>query len=329
MITGGWRLALGAAILSACAVVPATAHADAECTWSETVLPQPQGLTVTDVSSSDPAARWLVGTSEWSGPRTAVVWHDGAVSRTLPFADTSTATDVNDDGIVTTRSWTSGKAFKHFPDGRSEELPALPGASVTYPEKINSAGDVVGRSGGKYVASIVVWRAHRPDIVETLPLSGNALIWNVAGIDDDGHVVAYGYTDGDGIEAYVWDRDHTRVQLQPLPGHRSAWPHTIRNGRVIGQSAVDSGSDGTLVEWDLTGRIVRTFGVTGNALSVNSAGHVLGYFGTGTGVWRAADDFRTLPDGTRPSVLSEDGEVSGMRYDSEQQRSVPIHLRCA
>jgi hypothetical protein len=75
----------------------------------------------------------------------------------------------------------------------------------------------------------------------------------------------------------------------------------------------------------MAGNVVRTFDGYGCASSVNAAGHVLGTFGKGTGVWRTADDFQAVT--INGSVLTDSGEVCGTRYD-EANKTHAVRLWC-
>ncbi|MFJ5988545.1 hypothetical protein [Lentzea sp. NPDC092896] len=304
MVAGGWRLTMGVAVLvTGGLIAPAAVQAEEGCRWVMTNLPVPAGQYSLGPLGGD--GDWLTSTS---GLGTVVVWHQ-EVPRTVTFPADRAAFDINRNGVLLS----AGE------DGlwRGEEkLEELPGRSSTV-HSINTAGDVVGTSGG----ALVMWPAGSatPHVLEGTD-DGE---WWLGGIDDAGNVFG-GFRREAPQRYYVWNREGARTELPPLQGHYQAFATSIRDGRVYGASAVKGDYLGTSVEWNLRGEIVRT--MPGRAvLASNDAGDQLSYWESGIGVRRANGRFDPLPNGVAfPSVLSESGDVFGGRYWEG-----PVKLRCA
>lgn len=308
MITGGWRLVLGAAFLSASLVAPATAHADtAYCSSPvETELPVPQDVLLRGVTGA--AGSWAVGNGFTSTAGSVVlVWHNDVLVARHDFADNRThASAVNASGVVV--GWTARAAFR-WQDGKFTTLDLWPGTAGAGATDVNARGDVLGISDN----TDVVWPAGSSAPVQVPGTEDGT--WYASDIDDDGSVVASQYIRG----IFVGYRLSATERVR-LAGATSS-PRGIRGGHVVGIA------DGKVVRWNRDGALVGTYGEAKEITDVTSSGLVLGktsaelavWSGFGRPDWRAGD--RKL------TAITEEGHLYGTDSDSYGARA--IKLACA
>ncbi|MGI5505571.1 hypothetical protein [Lentzea sp. CA-135723] len=301
MVSGGWRLAAGVAVLMSSALVaPVAAQADTGCEWIRTDVTFPAGVRPGGLLIGE--GDWMTSTN-WSA--TAVVWHQ-EVPATVVFPEVRGVYDITGDGVLLSSGesglWRGG-----------EKLEPLPGGPRPAARAMNAGGDVVGRSGD----ALVVWPAGStsPRVLEG---TDDGRKWWATGIDDAGNVI--GQVDGEQDSGYVWGPQGGRTELQPLEGHDEASPSLVHDGRVYGTSVL-SGSQ-VAVEWDLNGEIVRTLPGGGAAVAANDAGDLL--MRGESLVLRGNGRVDPLPSDVFPDVLTESGDVFGGRYFDG-----PVKLRCS
>lgn len=314
VIPGGWRLTFGAAIVAACVVAPVTAHAEAACAWALTDLPVPAGTSIDDVSGGDPSGRWVVGTGRVGGKDAAVVWRDGVARQLRLQEGDSIANDVNAHGVALEYSYDRKASYRHFPDGRVEQLPALAGTTGTFAVGINAAGEVLGRSG----EAVVVWPASgEPRVV------AGADSWFPVLFGEDGTVVAKRVDRGS-----VWNSAGDRVELTPMAGHRTVDPVAFSNGRIVGYSSAGFDSPRTVVEWDVKGNIARTFTDLSDVADINASGDVLAASADRSRqvVRRTQGIPQALPGSIWGKVLADSGDVYGTRW--KDSGYAPFRLTC-
>lgn len=293
--------AVAVVVLSACVAVPATAHAQA-CQWKRTNLPT-GGMTSVGITGGSRTG-WVVGNGSSAAGDAAVVWFQDTVRVRLDFTESTTVRDANEDGVLA--GATSTTAFRWI-NGTYQYLPSMPGDTRTWAQNINAGGDIVGLSGGSVLDAVVVWLGGSPGLFYALPGTDNGQAWRVIDIDRERRVVAWQITPENNAAGFIWDSAGNRTALQPLPGHASAEPQAFHNGHIVGLSAPTHSPTGRqLVEWDLTGKIVRTF-PDGYALDVNAAGHILGWKGDLHALWRSETSYDLLPvEGWAPVLTNAD-----------------------
>ncbi|MGW5049534.1 hypothetical protein [Actinokineospora sp. NPDC004072] len=249
-------------------LVPRPAAA-AACAWRVAELPAPSGYSHA-TATGHAGAGLVVGTVWRTDHREGVVWRDG-VPRLLPNppgtgAGSNYPAAVNAAGVITGR-W-AGTDGSHtawrYRDGRYELLPGR-GTWVSVPTDINTAGDVVGFSrvfvGGAQV---------------------NTLVWPVGGgMVDLGAAYPVGVDDARRVALSTGQLVHPDGSALALAG---GTPSAYQDGRLVGYQG--SAAPYTIVEWDLTGRIVRRI-PDGVPSGVNAAGALVGVRGDGSvAVWR-------------------------------------------
>ncbi|WP_189214343.1 hypothetical protein [Actinokineospora fastidiosa] len=283
---------------------PRTAVA-AGCAWTVTELPAPAGYSHAS-TTAHAGAGLVVGTVWKTDHREGVVWRDG-VPRVLPTppgkgAGSNYPAAVNASGVIAGR-W-AGNDGSHtawrYADGVYQFLPGR-GSWVSVPTDINRAGDVAGFSrlffGGAQVNTLR-WPVDAPggyvDLGEASP----------RGIDDAGRVVL--------STGRVVNADGTSWQLQ------GGLPSAYEDGRIVGYQG--AASPYTIVEWDLTGRIVRRV-PDGIPTGMNAAGAIVGVHTAGTvAVWHNGGvEHVTSPAPARSHVLDitdDNAIVSDYRVSS-------------
>jgi hypothetical protein len=303
-------------------LVQGEAGAQAACTWTKTDLPLPAGDEVYGISDATADGVWAVSGS-WG--RKAFVWQGDQV-KVLTFREDTILFGVSGTGAVAGNTGT--QSFRLSADGVREVLQPVAGADRTWVTAMNSAGDVAGTSGG----SAVLWPTGSVTPRE-LPDAHNRKGWSVRDVDEEGRVIAErgvpagpGGPNGAGA---LWDRDGNQVMLEPLPGHASVHPVTVRGGRVVGRSGENSNVQGTVTEWGTDGKVVRSLpGLWGYPLGINTRGDVVAYDGTQIAVVRPSGETERVAHWGNHTRMSEDGSVVGMFADSDTDRSGPRRMTC-
>ncbi|MFC7617238.1 hypothetical protein ACFQV2_31260 [Actinokineospora soli] len=240
-------------------VVPQTAAA-ATCAWRVSELPAPAGYS--HATATGHAGTGLVVGTVWkTDHREGVVWRSG-VPQVLPQppgrgAGSNYPLAVNPNGVIAGR-W-QGSDGAHFAwryqNGAYQALPNR-GTWVSVPTDINRAGDVVGFSrlffGGAQVNALL-WPVATPgsyvDFGEAAP----------RGVDDSRRVVL--------STGRVVNADGTSWQLQ------GGLPSAYEDGRLVGYRG--TASPYTIVEWNLSGQVLRTI-PDGVPTGVNASGVIVG-----------------------------------------------------
>jgi len=300
VMTGGWRVLVGALLLSAAAVVPATAAADpvSACrSWEFVELPVPPAVRSGGVMSG--AGSFAVGNgSFWSmGGTTVLVWKDGQLVDQLSFFRNLTrAHDVNSSGVVILSAYTFPAATR-WQAGVYQSLQGLPGEYRVEALDVNERGDVLGRSDGKPV----VWPAG-----SAVPqrVAGTDASWEPVGIADDGSVLV---SSGSGAQ---WVRPSGVVPLGAVQ------VRAVRGSYAVGVA------DSRVVRWDVSGA-AEEFRFASDAVAVNSHGHVLSSSPGAAELWESPDRSYPVPGGSSLVSVTDEGDVySGIE-------SSPLLLDCA
>jgi probable HAF family extracellular repeat protein len=143
---------------------------------------------------------WIAGAT---GPSSGayhqpVVWHDGTATYLPlpPGATSGGAAAINNAGqvLVTYTGAGLGNRFLLWDGGAETLLPSLPsGDDSTFTDSLNTAGVVVGTSGGR----AVYWRDGQiEDLNDLISPDSGWLLTNATSIDDAGDIVGYGTLDG-------------------------------------------------------------------------------------------------------------------------------------
>ncbi|MFC3893361.1 hypothetical protein ACFOWZ_17950 [Lentzea rhizosphaerae] len=255
------------------------------------------------VPAGESSVGQLSGEGDWlasAGGESVVIWHR-EVAQTVEFPVSRSTPDINRHGVL----------ISHGEDGvwRGEEkLEELPGRASTV-HSINADGDVAGTSGG----ALAVWPAGSVS-PRLLDGTDDGQQWWLGGIDDEGNVLG-GYRLDVPQRHYVWNREGERTELEPLEGHYQTFATLIRDGRIYGTSAAQGDWQGTSVEWNLRGEVVRTM-EGGPVFAANDAGDEALHW-EGTAVRRANGrvDRLSYPFTLAfPSVLAENGDLYGGQY---------------
>ncbi len=301
-MTGGWRVLVGALLLSAGAVVPATASADevSACgSWEFVELPVPPAVQSGGVVSG--AGSFAVGNGSFRSMdgTTVLVWKDGQLADQLSFFRNGVvAHDVNSSGVVVLSAHTFPAASR-WQGGVFESLQGLPGEHRVEALDVNERGDVLGRSDGKPV----VWPAG-----SAVPqrVAGTDAGWTPVGVADDGSVLV---SSASGAQ---WVRPSGVVPLGDVQ------VRAVRGSYAVGIA------DSEVVRWDLSGAVSEPFGFAADAVAVNSRGHVLGKsLWGGTELWESPGRSVPVPGGAPVVSVTDEGDLYG------STGSGPLLLDCA
>lgn len=302
-------------------VVQTEAGAQAACTWAVVDLPVPEGAAVYGISDASADGVWAVSGS-WN--RKSVVWQGGE-AKLLKFREDTILLGVSGSGTVAGN--TNTQSFRLSAAGVREVLQPLEGvAGRTWATSMNSAGDVAGTSGG----AAVVWPAGSAT-PRLLPDVHGRSGWTVRDIDDEGRVVAHRIVGGGNEIGSIWDRDGGQVLLEPLPGHDSVRPVSVRAGRVIGSSGVDGNVQGTVVEWGPDGEVVRSLpSLYDYPLGINARGDVVASAAEGRiVVVRPGGETERVAGSGNDLRIGDDGSVIGMFVDGDTDPGGPRRATCA
>jgi hypothetical protein len=315
VFTGGWRVLVGALVLSAGVVVPATASADPVfCdTWSESELPVPEGVASSSVAGAAGAFTVGNGSFRWTSGTTVLIWKDGQLVDQLSFFKRGAhAVDVNSSGVVALTGSSAHPAASRWQAGEYTTLKGWQGEYDVRAIDVNERGDVLGESGGKPV----VWPAGSGE-AQLVP--GTDASWSAIALADDGVVLA-----GSPTGAY-WLGEPGPVQLT---GGTGVQVTAARGSYAVGRSGQE------IVRWDRQGQASGGFTGAVDVLGVNSHGQVLGTVDNGTltgatAVWPTADHHAVwVNSGARFGVLTDESDLFGTRV-SDPWNSYAVVLDCA
>ncbi|MFS8103034.1 hypothetical protein LFM09_38485 [Lentzea alba] len=298
-------------LAAAAAVVPATAHAEAACTWTTTELQVPAGVHVSSLSGDGAGT---LATSRWYD-KVQAVWQQD-VPRTVTFPQSRVVNGVDSAGAVI--SSTSSAAWRG-----DQSLEPLPGKTKVFASAMNAGGDVLGTSG----SSLAVWPAGSA-VPQLLTGTNNGWWWTARGLDNDGNAIANVIAPASKETGYVWDRQGVRAELQPVPGDWDVVPSVIHGGRIFGYSMPDNDfSNAHFVEWNLQGQIVRTH--ESEIWGANAAGDLLTVRQQAPedwrhGVLRTDGRFEAFAAEFYPWSFTESGDVYGTLNGDRV-----VKLRCA
>jgi hypothetical protein len=239
-------IALTVTVVAVPAAPAVAAPAVAACTWRVTALPAPAGYSYAVANGVAPVSGTVVGhavRADGSG-RDAVVWQNG-IPQVLPKppfegSGSNRADIVNDQGVIA-GVWSGANnpvAAWRYRNGVYQILPMPTTTMGIILTGINGAGDIVGQSVTLGTSSQgVLWKAATPGQFTSLGLSTYAV-----GIDDSGRMVL-----------------NTRVIVNP-DGSRITLPRPVfmrkyDRGRILSE---DLDRD-TVVEWNVSGQVVREF----------------------------------------------------------------------
>ena len=314
VFTGGWRVLVGALVLSTGVGVPATASADPVfCdSWTESQLPVPDGVGSSGVVSAAGAFTVGNGSFRWVSGSTVLIWKDRQLVDQLSFfRHGAYATDVNSSGVVALTGSTTFPAASRWQAGQYTTLRGWQGEYGVQAIDVNERGDVLGESDGKPV----VWPAGSGD-ARLVP--GTDASWSAIAIADDGAVLAGSST---GI---YWLGESGPVQLS---GGTDVSVTAVRGSYAVGRSGQE------FVRWDRQGQASGGFVGMVDALSVNSHGQLLGTVdnGTTTGATAFWPDAETRPvgvdSGARFGVLTDESDLYGTRI-LDPWNAYPVVLDC-
>jgi hypothetical protein len=315
VLSGGWRVLVGALVLSAGVVAPATASADpVACrSWDTVELPVPPAVKFEGVAAA--AGSYAVGNgSFWSMyGSTVLLWKDGQQVKQLSFfRGVVGAADVNSSGTVLLNS-TFHKGASRWQDGEGDGvyqgLQGLPGEYEVQGLHLNERGDVLGTSDGKPV----VWPAGSAT-PQRVP--GTDASWTLIGLADDGSVLA------SSASGTYWIGASGPVLLGAA----------VQASAVGGSYAVgiaDAGTeDAKAVRWNTSGEITAGYPYFASPVAVNSRGHVLSQNYAGILVWFDPDTGVDVHPSAGPSHLSfTDGDDVYNTVGDETYRT-PILFDC-
>lgn len=312
VLSGGWRVFVGALVLSAGVVAPATASADpVACDrWTESDLPGTDGLRTSSVA--DAAGAFVVGNGafRWGTGSSVLIWKDRQLVDELSFGKRAPhATDVNSSGVVILNAASGFSGASRYQGGVYTGLKGWQGEYDVRAVDVNERGDVLGESGGRPV----LWPAGSAD-AQLVP--GTDESWSAIGLADDGTVLAATTT------GVYWLGASGPVQLS---GGTDVEVRGMSDFYVVGRS----GSE--YVRWDRQGQ--ASAGLTGAAdvLDVNSHGQVLGTVNNNTtrgvpGVWHDPEQHPAwVNSDAYLGVISDEGTLYGSyAYDSWSSRAVVL-----
>lgn len=281
MVRGGLTATI---LITAMAAAPTHAAAASFCTWQPDVLPVPAGVGDAGLEAAD-GNDWAAG---WLGldgagpfdPAPVGRWHGAEVeSLGLPLGDYTEVHGINSAGVVVGAATDENNRMRgvRYADGAWETLTSHGITARAF--DVNSRGDAVGYDMnpviGDHWENVVVWPADGPPRYLYTTFDGYLL--GEPRIDDDGTVVAqYGRTEGitSRSHSFVWaPGTQTPRQLASYRPGDGAAVTDIRNGRIVGENYAADGTT-TGVEWNLAGKITRTF--PGRPRAVSPTGWVAG-----------------------------------------------------
>jgi hypothetical protein len=243
------------------------------CSWSWTDLPLPPDRMWTSVTVSDGRGTYagLTSSLEPGGPDEVVLWQDGSPTVLgAPFERSAQVLAVNRNGVVLAEVNTVPVRFR---DGEWERL-ADPDGGHGRADAIDADGTVVGTAfrPSPDGSRLVRWADDRADVLEEVdfPFRGGM----VTGLGDDGTLLAK--SDADGlVHGYLLRPGGKWVRVEYPDDTADVVPVATSGGVVIGRAqSLDNRT--ALVEWDLSGRVLRARPDT-TPVDVNSSGQVLGF----------------------------------------------------
>jgi hypothetical protein len=313
VLSGGWRLLVGALVLSAGVVAPATASADpVGCErWTESELPVHDGVGPSGVAAV--AGEYAVGNASyrWASGWAVLIWKNRQLVDELSFFRRGAyATDVNSSGVVVLNGSTTFPAASRYQAGQYTTLKGWQGEYDVKAIDVNERGDVLGESGGKPV----VWPAGSGD-PQLVP--GTDASWSAIALSDDGTVLA-----GSATGVY-WLGESGPVQLS---GGTDVEVRAVRGSYAVGRSGQE------LVRWNRQGEVSSGFIDAVDVLDVNSHGQVLGTVDNHTTVgatafwpdpdrqpvWVGSNVYMSL------GVLSDEGDLYGSSVSGPNSRAIVL-----
>lgn len=318
VFTGGWRVFVGALVLSASVVAPATASAEPDpvaCrSWDVVELPVPPAVWFGGVAAA--AGSYAVGNGSFSSTdgSTVLLWKDGQQVKQLGFfRSTVAAVDVSSSGVVLLSSSFSQAASRWHDDGSQggvyQALQGLPGEYRVQATALNERGDALGTSNGKPV----VWPAGS-SVPQRVP--GTDESWTLSGLADDGSVLASNSTGRYWIGA-----------SGAIPLGATAEVRAVNGSYAVG--TLDAGTeDAKVVRWNTSGEITATYRYFVSPVAVNTHGHVLSNSPWGLSVWFDAERAADVNSSPGPYYVSltDDGDVYGTVGDETYH--TPIMYDC-
>lgn len=317
-----------AGLLGFSLLVPGTTAQAATCVSAD--LPLPAGFTNGSVSGSDGTSGRLVGGvwTDTDSRRHGVVWENGTprLLGQAPFGDSTFLGDVNSSGVaIGSASDLDFSVPLRYQDGAFTALPSPAGATEVGADAVNNAGTIVGggRNGGP--RQVFVWRGgNNPEVLE---VPGQAAIQD---IDESGRIVTSTTT---GPRSFAWSVAGVRAELAPFQAGWWVSARDIRAGRIVGLSGDGNGASAA-VQWEVDGRIVRTFPGAVDALDINAEGTVLGVYEVGRqpALWVDGQLATVLPTPTNAVSVSageitDDGVVTG-NYRTGDNHLIPTRWTC-
>jgi probable HAF family extracellular repeat protein len=243
---------------------------------------------------------------------------------TLPGGDYSSASAVNDSGVVvgTSNTSTSTHAFSWTLAQGLADLGTLPGANASSALAINNQGQIAGSSGGH----ATLWSG---GAIQDLGTLGGATS-EAHAVNKMGEVVGVSDTSS-GPHAFLW-KDGTMKDLGLLPGDNSSRAdHINDSGMVVGASQ-GSGGVRAFVWTSAAGMQPLgslSSGVYSEAFDINNAGEVVGEQATALGMraflWTAKDGLIDLNEAV--DNLPSDVVLTGAFSINEKGQIVAFGLK--
>lgn len=290
--------------------VPATATAAVPCTWVASDLPLPSGATGGALRAAGPDG-YLTGQVIKAGKVVPVVWHNRQPAELPPAPNGASVvlTGINGSGVAA-GYYGSGGSFR-YSDGGYRNLPS-PSGRTGYAVAINASGDIAGRLSGNGGDETIIWPASAPDTYRIIP-GGKPM-----GIDDAGRVVTE--------PGVIWSPDGSSVKLDSQGG-KYVTVGKYQGGRIVGRF----GNDEVVIEWDLTGKIVRQTPAN-VVMGINSNGLMAAwYFKDNTTntltAWRNGSYLGEIGPSLRVDAVTEDDQLAGSHGPASPW--VPATWSCA
>ncbi len=308
-------LAAALALVPLLAVSPGTAEATraGACTWEQSTLPLPAGQTRGHVSAGATGG-WFVG----SGSSGEIRWHNGVAEYLGRAFDQQTELhDVNSVGSAVGSTYANSYEDDAvvYRDGAFSALSMPPGRRTARALAINDVGDIVGTASGfPGTVNLTLWPAAAPGTV--LEINPDPAVYGYVvpvEIDEQGRILlrAEGSQQTDFFVRYP-DGRMTKLALG------TPYASAFRNGRIAGEKPVNGKY--VTAEWDLTGSVVRLFGVLAKGPVVDSGTLLSGTYrtadkGYALGVWDNGVLTHTLVTSPSPGafsrpVITDDGLIA-------------------
>ncbi|MFB9686802.1 hypothetical protein [Amycolatopsis plumensis] len=282
------------------------------CTWTQSFLPLPVGVTGGSVQAAGPNG-YLAGQAT---DGTLLLWHNGeVVPINAPVSSSIRVSAVNGSGTIVGWDGRSDVPFV-YRDGTFQNL-SVPAGSSTFASAVNETGDIVGTTFA-YATDYrsVVWKLGNPGSYQIV---ANDV---AVGIDDVGNVVTE--------KGLVWSPNGTTSRLPSSP---DLVVQIFQRGYALGHDFTD---DNGLRVWDATGTVVHRFELARHTpIGINSQGQLAAWYTpegstvTTLGVWRGETFVGNVPGRPLVHAVAETGELVGLAWPAGATKSAPATWTCS